>query len=154
VRRINEAGKAIIKQFEGLRLEAYLCPAGVWTIGWGHTGRNVLPGSKITEHQAESILDVDLDRFERDVEALTQGCSLNENEFSALVSFAFNVGSDIDDDDKAEGLGDSTLLKKLKAGDRAGAAAEFMKWVNAKGRVLPGLVRRRAAERRLFLTTP
>ncbi len=151
--KTNAAGIALIKAAESLRLKAYLCPAGVWTIGYGHTG-DVKRGDQITEHQADAILSVDLDRFERDVALLTQGITLNENEFSALVSFAFNVGSDIDDDTKAEGLGDSTLLRKLRAGDRAGAAAEFLKWTHANGGVMPGLVKRRAAERALFLRAP
>lgn len=150
MRRINDEGRALIKRFEGLRLKAYLCPAGVLTIGWGHT-KGVRKGQSITEHQAEAILDVDLDQFQRDVEFLTAGIPLNDNEFSALVSFAFNVGSDIDDDTTAEGLGDSTLLRKLRAGDKAGAAAEFLKWTHANGGVSPGLVKRRAAERALFL---
>lgn len=151
MRHINESGIAILKKFESLQLKAYLCPAGVWTIGYGHTG-DVKKGGVITEHQADAILDTDLARFERDVEYLTQGVTLSDNEFSALVCLAFNIGSDIDADDIAEGLGDSRLLKMLKAGDRAGAAAEFSKWTHAGGHVLSGLVKRRAAERALFLT--
>jgi lysozyme len=138
--KTNAAGVELIKNAEGLRLESYLCPAGVWTIGYGHT-KDVLPASKITAHQADAILEVDLDRFEREVSALAPGA--NENEFSALVCFAFNLG--------AAALRGSTLLKKFLAGDKAGAAAEFMKWQYAAGKVLPGLVKRRAAERELFL---
>jgi lysozyme len=150
--KINAAGIELIKRHEGLRLAAYLCPANVWTIGYGHTG-DVKPEHRITEHQADVLLAYDLARFESDVSLLTRGIELNENEFSALVSFAFNVGSDIDDDSKAEGLGDSSLLRKLRAGhDRREVAAEFDKWVHAAGRVLPGLVKRRADERALFLT--
>lgn len=143
--RTNEAGRALIKRFEGLRLDAYLCPAGVWTIGYGHTG-DVRSGDRITEHQADAILDVDLDRFERAVGELTDGLELNENQFSALVSFAFNLGE--------AALTRSTLLRHLRAGDLERAADEFRKWVYAGGQVLPGLVKRRAAERELFLTRP
>lgn len=142
-RKTSQAGVDLIKRFEGLRLEAYLCPAGVWTLGYGHTGAHVLPGSKVTEHQAEVILQSDLERFERAVERLAPGAS--DNEFAALVSFAFNLGE--------AALARSTLLKKFLAGDKPGAAGEFAKWVYAAGKVLPGLVKRREAERTLFLGT-
>lgn len=138
--KTNEAGRALIKAAESLELDAYLCPAGVWTVGYGHTG-DVKPGDHITEHQADAILDVDLAKFERGVEGLAPGAT--ENEFSAFVSFAFNLG--------VAALARSTLLQKFLAGDKAGAAAEFLKWTYAKGHVLPGLVKRRAAERALFL---
>lgn len=138
--KINEAGVELVKRFEGLRLSAYLCPAGVWTIGYGHTG-DVKQGDQITDHQADVILRHDLDRFDRKVEQLAPGA--NENEHSAMVSFAFNLGE--------AALSRSALLKKFLDGDKAGAAAEFMKWKYAAGKVLPGLVLRRAAERTLFL---
>ncbi len=138
--KTNEAGVALIKGAEGLRLEAYLCPAGVWTVGYGHTG-DVKKGDKVSGHQADVILRLDLERFEKAVERLAPGAG--ENEFAALVSFAYNLGE--------AALGRSTLLKKFLAGDKPGAAAEFMKWVNAAGHVMPGLVNRRASERALFL---
>jgi lysozyme len=141
--RINAAGRDLIKKYEGVSLKAYRCPAGVITIGWGHTG-DVKPGDVITEHQAEAILDVDLDKFEKGVEKLLQGCIFNQYQFSALVSFAFNLG--------LEALGKSTLLAKFRAGDVKGAASEFMKWKYAAGKVLPGLVKRRAEEKALFLS--
>lgn len=147
-RRINAAGLAIIKEFEGLRLEAYLCPAKVWTIGWGHTGPDVQRGMKITTARAEELLRVDLGRFEAAVQQLAPVAT--DNQFSAMVSFAFNVGEDIDDDTIAEGLGDSTLLRKHNSGDFAGAAREFAKWNKAKGKVLAGLTRRRAMEAALY----
>lgn len=147
-RRINAAGLAIIKEFEGLRLDAYLCPANVWTIGWGHTGPNVTRGLKISMARAEELLRHDLERFESAVQKLAPVAT--DNQFSALVSFAFNVGEDIDDDTIAEGLGDSTLLKKHNAGDHAGAAREFARWNKAKGKVLAGLTRRRAMEAALY----
>lgn len=148
--KTNSAGVALIKWWESLRLNAYLCPAGVPTIGYGHTG-DVKLGDKITEHQADAILEVDLDKFERGVERLTAGVELNSSEFSALVSFAFNLG--------LANLERSALLRKLKAGaPRAEVAAEFGKWTKARGPKtkqlveLPGLVKRRAAERDLFLS--
>lgn len=147
-RRSNGAGLGIIKEFEGLRLKAYLCPANVWTIGWGHTGSDVTPGMVITEVRAEQLLLGDLDRFEAAVQRLAPVAS--DNQFSAMVSFAFNVGEDDDADTIAEGLGDSTLLRKHNAGDFAGAAREFAKWDKAKGKVLPGLTRRRAMESALY----
>jgi lysozyme len=142
--KINRAGLDLIKRFEGLRLEAYKCPAGVLTIGYGHTG-DVEPGMKITEHQADVILGYDLEKFERGVTDLTEGIELNENEFSALVSFAFNTG--------LAALARSTLLSKIREGE-PGVGEEFEKWVYGGGKKLPGLVARRAAERALFLTLP
>lgn len=139
-RKVNAEGKALIKRFEGLRLEAYLCPAGIPTVGYGHTG-DVKLGMKITEHQADVILDLDLERFEECVERLAP--KTNDNQFSALVSFAFNLGE--------AALTKSTLLKHVRARRYADAAAQFMQWKYAAGKVLPGLVKRRAAERELFL---
>lgn len=139
--KLNAAGLELIKRFEGLRLKAYKCPAGVWTIGWGHT-KDVKAGQEITEHQAEAILDVDLDAYESAVEELCPGA--NENQFAALVSFAFNLG--------VNALTKSTLRRKYLAGDAEGAANEFLKWTRAGGNVLAGLVKRRKAERDLFLT--
>lgn len=142
---INDKGRQIIEQFEGMRLEAYKCPAGVWTIGVGHTG-DVKEGMKITQHQAEEIFTYDLQRFEEAVGKLAP--KVNANQFSALVSFAFNLG--------AEALAKSTLLKEINAGRPLNAANEFQKWNKARNGqgvlvVLPGLVKRRAAERALFL---
>lgn len=142
---VNAAGLKIIKDSERLELNAYLCPAGVPTIGYGHTG-DVQLGTTITEHQADAILGVDLDRFERGVAALTVPANPNANQFSALVSLAFNIG--------VENLRKSTLLAKFNAGDAAGASGEFAKWCHAAGRVLPGLVKRRAAEAELFSRSP
>lgn len=139
---ISKKGLELIKQFEGLRLKAYKCPAGIWTIGYGHT-KGVYPGMTITEELADKFLVDDIWYFERGVESLV-AVPLTQGQFDALVSFAFNVGAD--------GLGDSTLLKKLNSGDYAGAADEFPKWVYSRGKKLKGLVRRRAAERELFLT--
>lgn len=148
--RLGPKGLALIKHFEELRLVAYLCPAKVWTIGWGHT-KGVKPGDTCTKEQAEKWLLEDCEEFERAVHMLVK-VPITQNQFDALVSFTFNVGPDIDADTIAEGLGDSTLLRKLNGGDYAGAALEFPKWNKGGGYVLPGLVRRRAAEQNLFLT--
>lgn len=134
--------KEIIKQSEGLRLEAYLCPAGVWTIGYGHTGKDVVEGMKITRGEAEKLLEGDLEKFEKDILKMVK-VGLTQNQFDALVSFTYNVGGGA--------LKTSTLLKKLNAGDYMGAADEFLKWTKAGGKELPGLVKRRRTERALFL---
>ena len=141
MRKTNDAGLELIRTSEGLRLNAYRCPAGVWTIGYGHTG-DVKKGDRITEHQANVVLNLDLEHSEGRV-AYWVKAPITDNQFAALVSFTFNLGEGA--------LARSSLLKKVNAGADTAAAAEFLKWVYATGRVLPGLVRRRAAERRLFL---
>lgn len=142
--KTSQAGIDLIKRWESLRLDAYLCPAGIPTIGYGHTG-DVKLGDRITEHQADAILTVDLDRVEREIERIAPNAT--QGEFDALVSFAFNLG--------VPALERSGLLRKYLAGDKAGAALEFAKWCHARVRgemvVLPGLVKRRAAEAALFL---
>lgn len=140
--KTGDRGLALIKQFEGLQTHAYLCPAGIWTIGYGHT-RDVKSGNVITPEQADVLLSDDLRESERAVESCVT-VTLSQPQFDALVSFTFNLG---------EGnLHTSTLLKKLNAGDSAGAADEFLRWVDAGGKELPGLVERRKAERQLFIT--
>lgn len=144
-KKTNASGLEIIKHFEGVRLKAYQDSVGVWTIGYGHTSAagapNVTAGLTISQAEAESILQKDLGIFEKGVtEAVT--ASVNDNQFSALVSFAFNVG--------LGNLRSSTLLKKLNGGDYNGASEEFLRWTFAGGQQLPGLVRRRNAERALF----
>ena len=138
--KINEAGLNLIKDFEGCRLKAYLCPAGVWTIGYGHT-QGVKPDMVINQLQAERFLRQDLKRFEDAVTSLVK-VPITPNQFSALVSFAYNVGTGA--------LYDSTLLRKLNKKDYKGAANEFLRWNKAGGKVLPGLTRRRLAEKDLF----
>lgn len=149
MRRINHRGLDIIKRSESLALVAYLCPARVWTIGYGHTA-GVKEGDTCTVEQAEAWLRDDCAHAEMAVARLVR-VPITDNQFSALVSFAFNVGTDEDADTIAEGLGDSTLLRKLNGGDYIGAANEFPKWNKAGGKVLGGLVTRREAERNLFL---
>ena len=145
----------LIKQFEGFRSKAYLCPAGILTIGYGHTGTDVLPGMRITEAQADEILKRDVAKFAAMVEkALT--AKVSQGQFDALVSFCFNTGPG-----KAgvkDGLitlkngNPSSLLRKTNAGDKLGAAAEFDKWTKANGQELRGLVARRDAEQRMYLS--
>lgn len=146
---IGKSCVELVKKYEGCRLQAYKCPAGVWTIGYGHT-KDVRQGMQITEDEAERLLVSDLQLFGGDVRKLVK-VPISQNQFDALVSFAFNVGSDIDSDTIADGLGDSTLLKKFNAGDVDGAAKEFLKWNKAGGKVLAGLTKRRQAEHDLFL---
>lgn len=136
-RNINAATLALIKQWEGLRLDAYQDVAGVWTIGYGHTGPEVGAGQRIDEAAAETILRRDLQRFEDAVDRLVTA-ALNDNQFGALVSFAFNVGE--------RALETSTLLRKLNAGDYDAVPVELVKWNRAGGKVVTGLINRRAAE--------
>jgi lysozyme len=178
--RTGPAGLALIKSFETCELQAYPDPGSAlgrecairklpmreyrqvsywemlngnpWTIAWGHTGTDVFPGLIIQQQHADAFLEQDLASAEKDVQQLVK-VPLTQGQFDALVSFVYNVGSDIDADNIAEGLGDSTLLKKLNAGDYAGAAAEFGKWTKSGGVIIGGLVRRRRAERDLFLGT-
>lgn len=145
MRRINEAGLALIKEFEGLRLTSYRCPAGVWTVGWGSTGPHVVPGMTITEEEAETLLRDDLRRFEEGVEQLVE-VPLNDNQFAALVSFAFNLG--------LGALSGSTLLRLLNEGDYASVPAQLARWNKAGGKVLAGLSRRREAEGKLWSKEP
>ena len=141
--KISDAGIALIKSFEGLRLEAYPDPATngePFTIGYGST-EGVYEGMTITEDEAEARLHKDVARFEDCVNGALQ-VSVTQGQFDALVSFAFNLG--------CGNLRKSTLLRKLNADDADGAAAEFAVWNRAAGRVMAGLTRRREAERDLF----
>lgn len=140
---VNQAGIALVEKFEGCRLTAYLCPANVWTIGYGHTGPDVFEGLVWTQAQADAALTADLGHAAHAVAGYI-AVAVNDNQFSALASFVFNLG--------AGSLHGSTLLKKLNAGDYAGAANEFLKWDFVDGQASPGLARRRFAERELFVT--
>jgi len=145
--KINNAGLELVKSFEGMRLAPYKCAAGIPTIGIGATfyqdGRKVtMQDPPMTEAQVTALLQFHLQKFEKDVSRLVK-VPLGSNQFSALVSFAFNCGTG--------NLQNSTLLKKLNALDYAGAANEFLKWDKANKQVLAGLTRRRKAERELFL---
>lgn len=142
MRKTNTAGKELIKKWEGLRLTAYRDAVGVWTIGYGHTGPDVYPGKKITEQEANDLFDKDLAKFEKYVDK-PQWAWLNDNQFSALVSLAFNVGSF---QAGLSGLLDSK--QEQKAADR------ILQYNKANGIELPGLIARRRDERELFLTPP
>ncbi|PUA41447.1 muraminidase [Pseudomonas protegens] len=139
--RTSQRGLNLIKSFEGLRLQAYQDAVGVWTIGYGTT-RGVKSGMSISKEQAERMLQNDIARFEPEIDRLVK-VPLSQNQWDALMSFTYNLGP--------TNLGSSTLLRLLNAGDYAAAADQFLRWNKAGGRVLPGLTRRRAAERELFL---
>ena len=140
--KTSPKGIALIKEFEGLRLKAYKCPSGVWTIGYGHTA-GVKPGMVISEAQAEEYLMADLIASEKYLNDL--GLALNQNQFDALISFIYNVGTG--------NFSSSTLLRKVKANPLDNSIMdEFLKWVYSKGRVLPGLQRRRLAEMKLYFS--
>lgn len=140
--KLSEAGLTLIKQFEGLKLEAYQDVVGIWTIGYGHT-KDVKPGQIITSQKADELLLQDVASTEVGVRKLVPP-SCGHNQFSALVCFAYNVG--------LGNLSKSTLLKKLLAKDVSGAAEEFLKWNKAGKKEVAGLTRRRVAERALFLS--
>ena len=143
----SEKGIALIKQFEGCKLTAYQDSVGVWTIGYGWTqpvdGKPIRAGMTIKQETAERLLKTGLVSYESDVSRLVK-VGLTQEQFDALVSFTYNLGS--------RSLSTSTLLRKLNAGDYAGAADEFLRWNKAGGKVLNGLTRRREAERALFLS--
>jgi len=143
---INKAGRDLIKRFEGCKLKAYKCPAGVWTIGWGQTfypdGTKIKEGDVITQERADELFDIIINDFARMTDALVKS-DVTENNFAALVSFTFNVGTG--------NLKKSTLLKKVNANPKdPSIKAEFMKWIRANNVVLKGLVRRREAEAKLY----
>ncbi len=139
---MNDACISLVKYFEGCRLKAYRCPAGVLTCGWGTT-EGVTEGAEWTQEEADQRLVEDLSIFETRVKRLLL-LDPTPNQLAALVSFAYNVGT--------HNLRESTLLRLFNAGDMQGAADQFPRWNKANGKVLPGLVARRDAERRLFLT--
>lgn len=143
-RTISAIGLALVKRFEGLRLTAYQDCAGVWTIGYGHTGTNVQADLAITGSQAEELLMRDLHSAEVCVSQAVQA-ELTQGQFDALVDFCFNLGP--------RRLLSSTLLRYVNAGNMHGAATQFGMWVHAGGKVQPGLVARRRAEAELFAST-
>lgn len=149
--RSSAKAHALIKEFEQCRLTAYLCPAGKPTIGWGHT-KGVRMGDRINLEQAHQFFEQDIREFDAGVASLVT-VPLKQHQFDALVSFAYNTGLDVDADEIAEGLGDSSLLKLVNAGNFVGASKQFQYWVSG-GRPkkrLGGLVRRRKKEKALFL---
>jgi lysozyme len=141
-------GIPIIRKFEGLKLRAYLCPANIWTIGWGSTfyenGSKVAPTDKITLDRADRLLFFVVQKFEAEIKKLVKS-EINENMLGALTSFAFNVG--------AGNLAKSTLLKKVNANPNdLTIRDEFNRWTKASGKVLNGLVTRRKAEADLYFS--
>jgi lysozyme len=164
-RTVCDAAVNLVKQYEGIpgfgdgtgTIRPYLDPVGIWTIGWGHaisSGGHFLRGNAalaevkalypagLTVAQAETLLQSDLMQAGAGVLALVT-VALNDNQYGALTSFAFNLG--------IANLRSSTLLNMLNAGNFAGAADQFLRWCHANGQALPGLLKRRNAERSLFL---
>lgn len=144
--KINLAGIELIKSFEGCKLIPYRCPAGVWTVGWGHTGDDVFLNGiekKYSQKEVDDLFLKDILFFENGVTKLLT-CNLNSNQFSALVSFAYNLG--------VNALDESTLLKHLNANmiPNIVARKEFPRWIFIKGKENKGLRRRRMAELALF----
>jgi lysozyme len=143
---VNKAGKDLIKQFEGCKLKAYKCPAGLDTIGYGNTfypdGAKVQLGDVITQERANELFDLIVEDFAKKVKPLIKQ-NLTDNNFSALISFAYNVG--------IGNLKNSTLLKKVNVNPTDPTIkAEFNKWTRANKVVLSGLVKRREAEAKLY----
>lgn len=133
----------MLKRHEGCRLTAYRCPAGVWTIGYGHTGDDVREGMTITQREAERLLADDLRKFEEEVERVMAGVSLTQGQFDALTVFAYNVGP--------SAFRNSTLARMVRKNpNNPLIRGEFRRWIRAKGEVLPGLVRRREEEANVY----
>ena len=142
-RRVSPAGLALIKQFEGCRLAAYPDPGtgdDPWTIGWGATGKGIGPGTVWTQKQADARLVADVARHAAEVLRAIAKAPTTQGQFDALASFHYNTGA----------IGKATLTRLHVAGDHAGAARQFARWVFAGGKVMQGLVRRRAAEAELY----
>ena len=144
--RFSEYNPAVaapfIAQFEGCSLTAYRCPAGVLTIGFGHTGKDVYEGETITQAEADDLLAEDLGKFARQIAPLVE-VKITEGQFIAMLSLAYNIG-----------IGNfrrSSVLRLTNAGAKLQAAQSFLLWNRAGGQVLKGLVRRRKAESREYL---
>ena len=148
----SDACTRLIQEFEGCARKqpngtfaAYPDPGtggDPWTIGWGSTGPDIRKGTVWTQQQCDARFQEHVGQFAQGVESALGGAATTQHQFDAMVSFAYNVG--------LGNLKSSTLLRKHKAGDYKGAAAEFAKWNKAAGKVLPGLVRRRQAEAALY----
>lgn len=138
--KIGKKGLELIKHFEGLELDAYKCPAGVWTIGYGHI-KDVQPGDAWSESHADYMLEVELEEYEHYVNTAVE-VPLSQNQFDALVSWVYNLGP--------TNFNSSTMLKVLNAGDYSEVGNQMLRWNKAGGKVLEGLTRRRQAEADLF----
>lgn len=136
----SEKALEIIREFEGLRLESYKCPAGEWTIGYGET-EGVVPNMTISREFAEKLLRERVESLSEEVFSLLKA-EVPQHVFDVLISFSYNCG--------INALRRSTLLRLLNSGDRDGAALQFRRWIFSNGKILPGLVNRRAREERLF----
>lgn len=142
MQQLSTEGYKLIKHYEGLRLKAYQCAAGVWTIGYGHTAK-VKKSDTITEYEADRLLQEDVKESYNVVNSVVK-VPMTQGQFDAMTSFVFNLGSGA--------FKASTLLKKVNREDYVGASQEFSRWVFAGNKKLPGLVKRREAERIMFLT--
>jgi lysozyme len=142
-RSINAEGLALIKEFEGLKLTAYQDIGGVWTIGYGSTGPGIKEGMTIPEDWAETYLKNDCDNIAREIEAMLTDDNLTDNAFSALISFCYNLG--------VGAFHGSTMLKLINQNKITEAADQFSLWIHVDGKEVPGLLRRRLAEQKLFL---
>jgi lysozyme len=140
INKLSPAGINLIKSYEGCKLKAYQCPAGVWTIGYGHT-RTARPGMTISQAEAERLFQDDVNKFEISVKSLVK-VSLDQGQYDALVSLCYNIG--------AEALRKSSLLRFLNQGRHNTAALELLRFVYAGKQRLPGLVARRNKEYDLF----
>lgn len=141
-RRLNEAGLALLKKWEGCKLTSYKDIGGVWTIGYGHTS-SACPDMRITQEQADYLLREDLATFESAVDKAVK-VPLTDNQFAALVVFTYNVGRGA--------FNNSTLLRKLNAGDYASVPSELLRWNKVKGVPIKGLTNRRNGEVELWNT--
>lgn len=136
--KISEKGLDLIKKFEGCKLTAYRCPAGVLTIGYGHTGADVKEGQKITQKKANELLKADVEKFEKHVNTYKKYYHFTQNEFDALVSFAFNIGN-------------INQLTKYGKRNKGIIADKILQYTKAGGKTLSGLVKRRRAEHDMFI---
>jgi lysozyme len=139
--QMSEAGLNLIKEFESCKLIAYQDVRGIWTIGWGATGNDVVESLVWTQNQADARLLQDVQNTVTHVNSLVT-VSITQGNFDAICSFAYNVG--------CGALAGSQLLRLLNSGNVSGASLEFPKWSHANGVVIPGLLRRRLAEQALF----
>jgi len=138
--KISQEGIALIKKFEGCELEAYKCPAGVWTIGYGHT-KDVKKGDRINKDEANHLLQEEMIEYEGYINDMVN-VPLDQNQFDSLCSWVYNLGPN--------NLSESTLLRVLNDGKYDEVPAQIKRWNKAGGKVLEGLMRRREAEALLF----
>lgn len=142
----SKEAEDLIKQFEGCHLKAYKDAVGIWTIGWGTTGPGIQEGLVISQHSADMMLKAHIQDVALDITALLGEKKLKQHQFDALVSFVYNIG--------IGAFKKSTMLSLIKRDKMAEAALEFDKWTKAAGKTLPGLIRRRKAEKTLFIGVP